>query len=234
MSRSGNHAIVRWLVSHWEAAGYRVHFYNNATKDFLHHLEFVMEDRSPTSMRLLMVSLEDFNAVADGRLGSLTRVADHNVIILRDPLNLFASRIAGLGPERGTFLGDGEFDEERRHEAERAVVAGMPTHIGTYMNNWREFTGVTNFLSNKVAISYNRWVSEEDHRRGIIEGMGLPFSDSGFAVQSDSSFGARRWSTADYLKRWRDMWHMPVFAPVRENQDLLNIARSMGVDHRSW
>lgn len=234
MSRCGNHAIVRWLVPHWEQAGYQVHFYNNATKDFLHHLEFVMGDRSPTSRKVLMVSLEDFNAVMDARIGSLTRVADHNIVLLRDPLNLFASRIAGLGPDRGVFLGEGEFDEERRLDAERQVIAGMPPHIETYMNHWREFTGATNFLHNKVAISYNRWVSEESYRRGLIEGMGLEFTDSGFAVRADSSFGSGQWSTGDYLKRWRDLWYKPVFAPVRDNPNLIDIARSMGVDSRSW
>lgn len=228
MSRSGNHAIVRWLTSHWEEAGYAVFFQNNVSWTFLQHLEFLMGERDRESKKVLLVSLEDLNAVVDERMGSLTRMADHNILLMRDPLNLFASRIEGLGPDRGLFFRDGA-DERERTLAATEVMRSLPRQMDNYINHWREFSRQTSLLSNKVCVSYNDWVMHGEYRRRIVEGLGLSFSDSGYMTRVDSSFDGHVQAPDDYLNRWRALWDRRVFSPVRDNPDMIRIAGEFGV-----
>lgn len=225
MSRSGNHAMVRWLEAHYREAGFRFVFLNNVTRPFLEDL-----DKEGPDDVVRLVSLEDRNAMVDEELSCLTASADHNVLLLRDPLNLFASRVEGLGPDRGVFLGAGEFGAEERMAAEEATIRGLPEQVGMYMNHHAEFSGATSLLRNRVCVSYNGWVADASYRRALAEGpFGLRFSDSCYMRREGSSFGERAWSESDYLGRWRSCWDLPVYAPVRGDGALVDIARGMGV-----
>lgn len=230
MSRSGNHAVVRWLTSHWKEAGFHVYFENNVTKAFLEHLKFIMPHRDSGVRKVYIVSLEDDNAQANEALSILTSVADRNILLLRDPLNLFASRLEGLGPPRGLNLGPDATQEDvdlRRPEVE----ASLPAHIGWYINNYRELSGATEMIGNKTCILYNRWLVDRDYRRAIIEkDLGLKFSDSSHEVRVDSSFGERSWSDEDYLARWRRYWDDPTYRQIRDSGALVDISREMGVE----
>lgn len=228
MSRSGNHAVVRWLTSHLNEAGFQVYFENNVTKAFLEHLKFIMPNVRKDTRKVYLVSLEDDNAQANEALSILTSVADRNVLLLRDPLNLFASRIEGLGPPRGLNLGPTASPAEVEARVPD-VLNSLPVHIGWYLNHHGEFTGATNMVRNKTCILYNRWLVDREYRRGLIEELGLRFSDSGHMTRTDSSFGERGWSDSDYLSRWREYWGRPVYAPIRESHELVRISREMGV-----
>lgn len=230
MSRSGNHALVRWITSHWEEAGFQVYFENNVTKAFLNHVKFIMPHARKDTRKVYFVSLEDDNARTDEALSVLTAVADRNILLLRDPLNLFASRLEGLGPPRGLNLGP-EASEEEVARRVPEVLSAMPHYMGLWFNHHREFSGETNRVRNKTCILYNRWLVDRDYRRAIVEGdLGLKFTDSGHMARAGSSFGEKMWSDADYLGRWRDYWDRPVYRPVRENAELVRISREMGVE----
>lgn len=230
MSKSGNHALVRWMTSHWEEAGYRVFFRNNVERRFLEHLAFVMESRDREDKKVFIVSLEDRHAAVDRGLSELTATADHNVLIVRDPLNLFASRLAGLRPPSGLKF-DPEDDERARSVLSSTVRRAMQAQIDNYTNHWREYSGESNLLSNKVCVCYNYWVTDPSYRRSLIEeSFGLAFTDSSYSVKAGSSFGRPDWSPVDYMNRWRHFWDDRVFQPVRENGRLLEIARLLGVE----
>lgn len=226
MSRSGNHGIIRWLVGHYEEAGYSVHFYNNTVVAFLEHLHFMMPDVDRSTKRVLLVSLED--VAINERFSNMSSLADHNILLVRDPANLFASRLAGLAPDRGLSLPESASDRDRMTAA--AVTSkAMPAQIERYKNHYGEFSGATNFLRNKVCIGYNRWVSDEGHRRELVEaGLGLKFTDSRYKTRAGSSFGKPPSSTEEYFDRWKTCWDHPIYAPIRNDESLMGISRAFG------
>jgi hypothetical protein len=227
MSRSGNHGVIRWIVAHYEEAGYEVCFYNNTVVAFLEHLNFLVPSLEKSSKRVFLVSFEDVHI--NQRFSKLSAVADHNILLLRDPANLFASRLMGLAPDRGLSFAD-SVGEKDRVVLSAATKKALPVQIEKYRNHHAEFSGRTKFLGNKVCISYNSWVADEDYRRGIVEkGLGLSFSDSKYKTRAGSSFGKPPASTEEYFDRWKAFWDNPVYAAVRDDEELMGISRDMGV-----
>lgn len=227
MSRSGNHGVIRWLVAHYEEAGYEVYFYNNTVVAFLEHLNFLVPNLDKSVKKVFLVSLEDVHI--NQRFSKLSAVADHNILLLRDPANLFASRLMGLAPDRGLLLPETAGDRDHL-VASTATSKTLPMQIEKYRNHHAEFADKTKFLGNKVCISYNSWVSDEAYRREIVEkGLGLSFSDSKYKTRAGSSFGKPPSFTEEYFERWRAFWDHPVYAAVRGDEELMNISRDMGV-----
>jgi hypothetical protein len=227
MSRSGNHGVIRWLVAHYEEAGYGVYFYNNTVPLFLEHVNFIMPHVDRSVKKAFIVSFEDVQI--NQRFSKLTASADHNILLLRDPMNLFASRLMGLAPDRGLLLPEGTSDQHRT-TASAATSKSLPLQVEKYKNHHAEFSGQTNFLKNKVCISYNSWVSEETYRRDIAESqLGLEFSDSKYKTRAGSSFGRPPASESEYFDRWKSFWDDPVYAAVRGDDFLMGISRGLGV-----
>lgn len=226
MSRSGNHGVIRWLLAHYEESGYSVHFYNNTVVAFLEHLHFIMPDVDRSTKRLLLVSLED--VVINERFSKLSSLADHNILLVRDPANLFASRLAGLAPDRGLSLPPSA-QEKDKITAVAATSNSLPAQIEKYKNHHAEFSGRTDFLRKKLCISYNQWVANEQYRRNLAGGLGLDFSDSKYKTRAGSSFGVAPASEEDYFNRWRIFWDNPVYSLVRNDDFLIKTSREMGV-----
>lgn len=79
MSRSGNHGVIRWLVAHYEEAGYGVYFYNNTVPLFLEHVNFIMPHVDRSVKKAFIVSFEDVQI--NQRFSKLTASADHNILL---------------------------------------------------------------------------------------------------------------------------------------------------------
>jgi len=195
MKRSGNHAIINWLRAH----GHFI-FFNNIIpvapilegeasmpppQDFEKWLRRQLTfGRIPFTGRLarfvrrnhaLMVSLEDHQLSVRPFLDLPRDVT--NVLILRDPVNLFASRI------RKAFLLD--------HPAyPRENGAAMGRVIELWKSHAREFLGLTNQLGNRVSVSFNAWFSSEDYRTSLGEALGLAASGEAFAGVADTGGGS--------------------------------------------
>jgi hypothetical protein len=228
MSRSGNHGFIRWLTAHYEEAGYSVYFYNNTVVAFLEHLNFVMPHVEKSVKKVLLVSLED--VAINQRFSTLSSSADHNILLVRDPANLFASRLKGLAPDRGLAI------PETASESERMMAAtlthkSLPSQIEKYQNHYGEFCKSTNFLKKKICVSYNQWVVDEKYRRSIVEqDFGLSFSDSRYKTRAGSSFGSPPSSTEEYLDRWKTCWENWVYDHVRSSKNLIDISKEFGVN----
>src|SRR5215218_7434275 len=213
MSRSGNHAIINWILA--QARG-RTCFLNCAepgTNPFLStrpltpelpgwrvsYGDFEIEaERAGRFSRkdLLIHSYEDTflgpfrkptNEVRhDAEVGGSTRRLD--LLVLRDPRNLFASRIAsGYG-----WLED-------------AMVSRV------WSQHAREFLGLQRKLpQERLLVSYNDWVASVAYRRQLAEALGLEFDDSAAhavpAVAGGSSFDGTaydgRAEEMPVLSRW--------------------------------
>lgn len=213
MSRSGNHAVINWILS--QARGRRC-FVNCAeprTNPFatarpLHDGRPIVASYRPfdedaerrgehSRKDLLVHSYEDcflgsvasdlFERRHDEWVGASLRRTD--VLILRDPYNLFASRIrAGVGTV-----------------TDRAAVRIWKQHA-------RELLGLRcNLRQRRIAVSYNRWAADRDYRRRLAARLGLEFTDAGRqrvpATANGSSFDGMRYDgRADRmrtLERWR-------------------------------
>jgi hypothetical protein len=112
-----------------------------------------------------------------------------DVLVLRDPFNLFASRRkSGYGGVSGT------------------------TAMKMWKQHAREFLGLRNLLTNRrVLVNYNRWAGDPAYRCETARALGMQFTDAGFetvpAVASGSSFDGLAFDGAasrmPVTQRWR-------------------------------
>lgn len=213
LSRSGNHAIINWILS--QARG-RYCFLNCAEgksnpfitarpmDDGLPYqtnivgFDLVAEQRRRCRRKdLLLVSYEDsflghalsdeYEREHDDWVGRSRRRLD--VLILRDPLNLFASRLRS-GHDAGV----------------------TQTAARVWKQHARAFTAPDRYFRHEpVRIAYNRWCADESYRRSIATQLGLTFTDAGrdrvASCNGGSSFDALRYDGAaermKVLERWR-------------------------------
>lgn len=227
MSRSGNHGVIRWLVAHYEEAGYEVYFYNNTVVAFLEHIEFIAPHVDKSVKKVFLVSFEDVHI--NQRFSTLSSFADHNILLLRDPANLFASRLVGLAPDRGLSMPP-SYGEKEKAFAVEATSRALPFQMEKYLNHHAEFSGKTHFLSNKVCISYNNWVMDESYRAKIVvDKLGLSFTDAKYETRAGSSFGKTPSSKEEYFDRWKSCLGNPVYSAVTNNDSLMSISKEFGV-----
>lgn len=122
-----------------------------------------------------------------------------NVLILRDPFNLFASRM-----KSGLMWG------HYTHHGARPI--STKTLIRIYKQHAREFLGEKNLVKRKVQVNYNSWNSSREYRKKVAEKLEIPFSDNGFeevtGVAGGSSFdGVALSGKASSMKlnsRWKE------------------------------
>jgi hypothetical protein len=181
MSRSGSHAVVNWILH--QAAG-RVCFLNCAeprTNPFHSARPLDTGDCAvanwpgfdPAAERAgrfaakdwLVYSYEDtflkpafdpaFDRHHDAWVGSSAR--RHDVLVVRDPFNLFASRHRwGRSPLSAAIA--------RRMWTQHARIALDPAGC---------------LRHGPVVVRYNAWVADPGYRRRIAETLGLRFTDAG-------------------------------------------------------
>lgn len=215
MSRSGNHAVINWILA--QSPG-RTCFLNCAEpgcnpfasarprtpelpgwralyEDFDVEAE---RDGRLTWKDLLIHSYEDTflgpfeKPENEGRhdewVGRSARRID--LLILRDPRNLFASRLAS---------GYGWLKDE--------LVSRI------WSQHAREFLGLRrNLRQERMMVSYNGWVSSPAYRRELAEALGLEFDDRAAhsvpAAAGGSSFDGTaydgRAEGMPVLQRWHD------------------------------
>ena len=179
MRRSGNHAVLNWtglprstfflndILQHEQVA---VVFGDPFTPKgfwawFL-RLSLRKRMRKPllkAGRRLasggLCVSLEDWPIEAP-IFDPWPRRCRH-ILLLRDPMNMFASRIRMMGGRMHHFYGKDRADLYFQHS------------IDLWKEHAREFLGETDRLPGHVGIYYDRWVADPIYRAGIAASLGL-------------------------------------------------------------
>ncbi|MDB9527394.1 hypothetical protein PN498_15450 [Oscillatoria sp. CS-180] len=95
----------------------------------------------------------------------------YDLIIMRDPFNLFASRLRAN--ERGQTV-----DDQMDFMKVKSRSLSLPQLWQDYA---QEYLNETNYLQNiKVPVNYNRWVLDRDYRSQIAEKLAMDFTDAGF------------------------------------------------------
>ena len=221
LRRSGNHAVIAWIVSLFEGP---VGYFND-----LNHSAPTTSDTCSSPLpgfdeskqagagtlpkRLCLCSFEDANLDSDSRPIPPTQLFGNssrrlNIILLRDPYNMLASRLRIF-----------------RDRADTPLSREMLVHQGTpIMDLWTryaiEFLGRSNhFDGETLPINYNRWVFDQNYRRDICEMLGGEYSEetlpfvprNGFGSSFENSGQARLLNRIGLLHRWRHYKDDPVF-----------------------
>lgn len=220
--RSGQHAIINWLQGQLSGS---VCFYNNVRSD---RGIFTSSDNKETRLRLNLKKFTLIYNVENSPIPPAKNrgVGKHekwvDVLILRDPLNCFASYLNANWPW------DKRFKESKEHR--KSIVTLWKSHA-------REFLCETNQLTNKVLINYNEWVSNENYRKGIAEELGLDFTDKGISETPryglGSSFNNRSESNnktgepSKYLVRWKRYEDDPRFLELFTDNELASLCATI-------
>lgn len=179
MQRAGHHAILNWLAGH----------YSNSTlyNDFTHEdrIEY-MTGNGIGNCSFLTVedyTIEDSKKAIDNHSGNLDHVI---LLILRDPFNLFASRLSARFTVRSGAVSDD-------------AIAMWKDHARAFLN--RTF----------VPISFNEWFLNRDYRKSIAEFFGYSYNEDklkevpefGYGSSFDSCDLNGRADEMKVLERWR-------------------------------
>ena len=237
LRRSGNHAIIRWLekqqtgeVLHLNNIRvnenpYRDNYENLLRKNNSKNIERWQQEARGffTKKDCLLYSYEDYslNQIANRRFEKThdlyfgKSAERYDVIIMRDPFNLLASRI---------------------QQNYRAVKAPQKTDIDLWIEYAKEYLGETEYLKhNKVTINYNRWFNQVDYRQEIASRLNLEFSDDGFHEVSQrgggSSFDGREFhgkaTAMDVLGRWKVFAEDTAYRKLFDNKELLEYSETI-------
>ena len=180
MSRSGNHAITDWIFGQATGRKLLLNCAEGKTNPFLTcrpledgvpwraepSIDIEAERRGRFSPKDLLIHTyedswlghafsRDFAAHHDAWVGPSRRRIE--LVILRDPFNLFASRM-----RMGCSLSPKIAPRIWRQHARVALSPGSSGHV------------------ERRAVLYNRWVENRAYRRDLAEYLGLPFTDRGF------------------------------------------------------
>lgn len=222
LSRSGNHAVINWIISQLQGS----YCFLNCTEP--KHNPFLTARPWNDKEEVFQTNISDFNlqkeqvgefseknhllySHEDCFLGSLNKKSfldnrkqwigpselQRDILIVRDPFNLFASRI-----KSGLILG------HYTHHGTRPISTLTLKRI--YKQHAGEFLGRRKAMKNKVGINFNVWASKKEYRWQIAEKLNIPFTDVGFTevpgVAGGSSFDGTRLSGQAHKMNLNDRW----------------------------
>ncbi|MCF8359100.1 MAG: hypothetical protein K9H26_10100 [Prolixibacteraceae bacterium] len=181
LKRSGNHAIINWLSGQFE-----FEFYNNIIPiapilkgekkipDIIHFNNWI-ETQNLTSFKkksiknktCYVVSLEDHFLEIKPFIYDPDSIVK-NILILRTPENLFASRI-----RKASKVNNPAYPLVFNNNMQRA--------IDLWLQYVKEFFNETNFLVNKVCILFDEWYINKAYREETSQKLGITFDDINYS-----------------------------------------------------
>ncbi len=248
LQRSGNHAIINWIYS--QCSEPRCHlnwvkvdqnpfycFQRRATvrefqKDLFTKFNINAEKIGLFARKnLFMFSYEDeslekivsekFEKNHDMWIGRSKKRYD--LLLLRDPFNLFASRL-----KKEDDIIENKYS--LRKESERKILSGL------WKEHAKEFIGETSSLKNsKVCVNYNKWVADKDYRKEIARLLDLEFTDAGFEevlhIGGGSSFDRIKYnqkaSDMKVLERWKHYIDDNDFLDIFKDREIIDLSRKI-------
>lgn len=237
LSRSGNHGVINWIINQLDG---RYCFLNctepkhnpfstvrplSASGDLyrtnIHNFDLDQEKTGRFSAKdYLIYNHEDcFLGPLNGKVFRQNKTEwmgesgeRKDILLLRDPYNLFASRL-----KSGLIRG--------HHTLHGSKPISLLTLQRLYKQHASEFLGEKNYLQNKILINFNLWARSRDYRENLAAELGIPFTDKGFKevteVAGGSSFDGTKFSgmahKMDVNNRWKkyaaDPEYMDLFDP---------------------
>lgn len=175
MKRSGNHALVRWLLPQIDAT-----FVNNAIPvgPILRGVATMPDPVPVNAWRVdppalrnkapegnLLVGLEDHELSVSPLRGDGIHM--RRLLILRRPEQMFSSRV-----RHASRVDMVAFPKDNNHVMQRASRV--------WKQHARCFLGLEDAYPGRVAISFEAWVTRRDYRCAISQALGVVFDDRAF------------------------------------------------------
>jgi hypothetical protein len=201
LKRSGGHGVVDWILAMHD--GHKIH-YNQAARlepGMIRPAQICPYPGDIDKPLLELLSCEDLPLRVMHYLQS-PQSPRRTVLMLRDPYNLFASRLKMKRNQ--SALG--------REDLAEAVVVNVPL--------WKEYAReyvAPRVLPHAIRLNFNRWYDEVAYRKEMAERLELPFSDRGFGSKAGwvfsrgSSFGERDPRRMDLGNRWKSFQNDPEY-----------------------
>lgn len=182
--RSGNHAVIYWLLNHEKDS----FFFNDCNipldvQCMLRRLRYPL----PFEQKMTIVSWENKTIQAPLYIKNMEATQQKTALIMRDPFNWLASYMKKKWGVNNQLL-------------------------TLYMEYLREFTGETNHLKDKVCVNYNQWFVDREYRKSITKQLGFnelidTYLDYVPKEGGGSSFDRFKYRNAarkmDVLNRWQ-------------------------------
>ncbi|WP_293138717.1 hypothetical protein [Okeania sp. SIO3I5] len=186
MRRTGNHAIINWIKN--QEIG-NIEFLNDlkVNRNALRHSYENLSENYPFLKKdCLIRSYEDYSLqeITNWLLESKHDLyfgksgTRYDVLIIRDPFNLLASRFKHrLQREKN------DLDSTESCYGNNFLFVRSPHQkvSDLSLNYAKEDLGETSYIQkhNKICINYNQWFTDVDYRQQIAEKLQLKFSDTG-------------------------------------------------------
>jgi hypothetical protein len=151
-------------------------------------------------------------------------VSRHDVLIVRDPFNLLASKL--------------RWAYGRKQTPSKPAVSGLSDAMELWKVYAREYLGESAHLRNRICISYNDWFASRDYRDETARRLGMVNQDVGVeevakwgpTVWGDSFDGLRYEGRAQKMKvleRWREFEADPVYRRLVADDELHDLSRKI-------
>jgi hypothetical protein len=204
MQRSGHHAIINWILKNIGGTGCFLNCCEPDSNPFESLNEWdslidavdLAKERSGEHLPkdYLIYNFEDkalqkifgknYRENSRHWLGNSAEI--HTILVLRDPFNVFASKLRW---------------------ARGKLYQPTPEKIQRQSRLWleyaREFIGNSNILGQKSCVSFNAWFADTTYREELARTLGLPTWDKG--VEEVAKWGPSTWGDSfdnlDYQNR---------------------------------
>ncbi len=227
MKRSGNHAIINWIIR--QSQGPLLH-YNNVRPDdpYQGWALTTCTHKESSTVKKIIYSIEDtslaiigdeYSYPHNGKYSELNVKQRSDILVLRDPFNLLASRF-----QRG-----GEWGKMNTY------VSGLST-AQMWVTYAIEFLGLSKWLPyDPVKVNYNLWCKSQIYRKEIAKQLNLKYTDAGYKEVTQygggSSFERTRLDgQAQSMKteeRWKIFCNDPSYQNLFRDPLLLELAESI-------
>jgi hypothetical protein len=215
LQRSGNHAILHWIACQcpgvvlllndvkpgsnpFESMEEYVEYYGGSVfrrVNLWEHESDFDAANVPRERDIIIYSYEDRALTPSNREQASSWLGPSRIfidlLIIRDPMNFFASRLASWGRLTGIKNRTALMDLWKRYAAEALLPATLSR-------------------SSTVTANFSLWAASRAYRRTLAQSLGLKFSDRGFnemvRIGPGSSFEGYKYSSKASRMRVNDRW----------------------------
>ena len=228
MRRSGQHAVAHFIYRMYGPPKRRCNNRKAHSRTFGKSKGDRSEGDISGDLELFMVNYED-HFIDDNVNCPRCLIQNHSSVVglpldtryllcIRDPFNLFASRIKQY---------------EDRSDAE-GILRNARETVDLWKNHAREFTGKTRFLPNLLTVNYNEWVMHEAYRRDLADRLGVPYKGEDWNRTTNegggSTFDKKAIAKADDMKlfeRWETVRDDPVYRDLFQDREIIELSEQI-------
>ncbi|MGK7886785.1 MAG: hypothetical protein AB4057_19425 [Crocosphaera sp.] len=233
MARSGNHAVIDWILSMYPG---ETHFWNSTSKVpkkyFFKQKEFLL--RSHENRSLVEIFETDLEKQHDLYIGKSKQ--RYNVLLIRDPFNLFASRLKQVLNQN---FDQSKYDFIMGHPRYKYAASKPEEYVGIWKEHAKEYLGITSYLGDKkITINYNQWFSNSTYREKTAALLGLNDNEENLnkvvgeqEPGAGSSFDQYEYNgqakQMKVLERWKNMIDNPNYCSLFADREVWELSEQI-------